>query len=204
KRLSLRAERGAGIMACRLSPDGTRLVLAQSGMRRRPYGNVAVIIDLETGRDRAVLTGHNSWVIDCEFSPDGSFVVSASDDGTIKVWDAETGQPQPVPLPGRRAPERPPRLWADGIRAHLSEARSFGECVACAVSPDGSWVIAGTYEGQVIVLDLLTGRTWTLPDQHAHEITACAVAADGAFMVSSSADRTLRVVARPTGRARGN
>ena len=52
KRLSLRAERGAGIMACRLSPDGTRLVLAQSGMRRRPYGNVAVIIDLETGRRR--------------------------------------------------------------------------------------------------------------------------------------------------------
>jgi WD40 repeat protein len=28
----------------------------------------------------------------CGYSPDGAFIVSVSEDGTLKVWDARTGQ----------------------------------------------------------------------------------------------------------------
>jgi len=37
-------------------------------------------------------TGHTLRVNGCVVSPDGRFIVSASDDHTLKVWDAQTGQ----------------------------------------------------------------------------------------------------------------
>jgi WD40 repeat protein len=35
-------------------------------------------------------SAHSSWVRSVAFSPDGSTIVSGSDDQTIKVWDAGT------------------------------------------------------------------------------------------------------------------
>ncbi len=35
---------------------------------------------------RAVLTGHTDSVFDLAFAPDGSFLASASRDGTVRVW----------------------------------------------------------------------------------------------------------------------
>ncbi len=55
------------------------------------------------GRGDGRRTGHphrpHRWVNACAISPDGTFIVSASWDKTLKVWDA------------RRAPNGPPSRW---------------------------------------------------------------------------------------------
>src|SRR3989337_2064619 len=38
------------------------------------------------------LQGHQRWVYSASFSPDGRWVVTASQDHTAKIWDANTGQ----------------------------------------------------------------------------------------------------------------
>ena len=37
------------------------------------------------------LVGHSCWVFSVSFSPDGSRIVSGSDDKTVRVWDSHTG-----------------------------------------------------------------------------------------------------------------
>ena len=40
---------------------------------------------------------HSDWIRSVAFSPDGTKIVSGSDDGTIKVWDF--GAPEPSKRP---------------------------------------------------------------------------------------------------------
>ena len=41
---------------------------------------------------------HQGWVWSASFSPDGTRVVTASDDQTARVWDAATGKPLAPPI----------------------------------------------------------------------------------------------------------
>ena len=50
-----------------------------------------IILDTITGTQTAVLSGHTNIVNSVEFSSDGTSLVSASFDETIKLWDVQTG-----------------------------------------------------------------------------------------------------------------
>ena len=47
--------------------------------------------DAATGTLLATCRGHTSKVVSAAFSPDGSRLVTASSDRTVRQWDARTG-----------------------------------------------------------------------------------------------------------------
>jgi WD40 repeat protein len=81
-----------------------------------------------------VLSGHVGPINDAVFSPDGSRVLTGSDDSTARLWDASTG------------------ALIRTFEGHASEIYS------AAFSPDGTKVVTASYDWSARVWDVSTGR----------------------------------------------
>ena len=83
------------------SPDRKRLAIVWSGP-----GDFSVRVYDFSGREQARMTeAHRAEVWSLVFSPDGTRLASASDDGTARLWDAATGRPMSGPLAIRATPK---------------------------------------------------------------------------------------------------
>ncbi len=103
-------------------------------------------------------------------------MVSASDDGTLKVWEVETGR-ELATLEGHRR-----SVWG------------------CAVTADGRRVVSASEDRTLKVWEVETGRKLATLEGHRRPVTGCAVTADGRRVVSASEDGTLKVWEVETGR----
>ncbi len=131
--------------------------------------------------------GHTAPVFAAAFSNDGHFVVTASDDGTARIWETATGRE---------------------VR-RLESARSSRDSLvwvrAAAFSPDGSAVVTGSFDASVRVWDPRTGRELhNLPTGHTGPITSAAFSPDGRLIVTASQDGTARLWDARTRRAAGS
>jgi hypothetical protein len=104
--------------------------LAGEPGRERVRERTPVIADVGSPEVRCRLVGHTAAVEAAAFSPDGTRVVTASQDKTIRMWDTTTGQELlrlPHPGPAFRGPDfYPIRLGfsADGrLLAFVSGTR---------------------------------------------------------------------------------
>ncbi|KAK2464505.1 hypothetical protein APHAL10511_003484 [Amanita phalloides] len=78
--------------------------------------------------------GHTGQVMSVAFSPDGTRIVSGSDDCTIRVWDARSGDVVAGPFKGHR----------DYVRS-------------VAFSPDGTHIVSGSHDRTIRVWDAHSG-----------------------------------------------
>ena len=124
------------------------------------------------------LRGHTDGVYGCAISPAGDYIVSASGDQTLKVWDAHTGQERRT-LSGH----------TDGVRG-------------CAISSAGDYIVSACYDQTLKVWDARTGQERRTLSGHTAEVYGCAISSAGDYIVSASYDQTLKVWDARTGQER--
>jgi WD40 repeat protein len=83
--VELKAPEGEWLFKAAFSPDGTRIVT--DSLKTTPR-----IWDARTGKQLAVLAGHEGRVWGVAYSSDGSLLVTVSEDRTARVWDAATAK----------------------------------------------------------------------------------------------------------------
>ena len=120
------------------------------------------------------LKGHTSTVHSAIFSPDGKMVVTASEDGTAKIWDAESG-------------EELQTLAVQAVRVY-----------SAAFSPDGKEVVTSSFMGSgndntVQVWDAKTGEALRRLEGETAAIDSAFFSPDGKRILTGGMRNTARI-----------
>jgi len=121
------------------------------------------------------LKGHTSSVDSASFSPDGTRIVTASYDGTVRVWDAARG------------------TTLAELKGHTRGLSS------AAFSPDGTRIVTASWDNTARVWDASTGTSLAELKGHTRAVLSAAFSPDGARIVTASQDDTARVWDAATG-----
>jgi WD40 repeat protein len=106
-------------------------------------GNVMQVADARPDPDLLALRGHRQPLQSVSFSLDGRLLLTASGDGTARIWDASTGDP----LHTLTVPDFPPP--AGETKASQYKYAAF--------SPDGTRVVTANQGGEIQTWDTKTG-----------------------------------------------
>jgi WD40 repeat protein/serine/threonine protein kinase len=116
-----------------------------------------------------VYHGHPARVDAVAWSPDGKSIVSASDDHTVQICDAQTGATSLT------------------YRGHAAEV------YALSWSPDGKYLASAGADKTVQVWDAVTGDSFRTYKGHSDQVNAVSWSSDSKLIASGSDDHTVQV-----------
>ena len=152
------------------NPDAA-LVLAVEANEVAPTSEAEVALrqGLEEPHPEVVFRGHRGAVYSAAYSSDGRLLVTASADGTARIWSADNGRPVRTIRP----------------RAGIVTSADF--------SRDGRRLVTTTGHGAVDIWDPATGRRLASPRAPPGKIRAATFSRDGALLVTGGDDGVVRV-----------
>lgn len=154
------------IVVCRFSPDGKHLAVGTWGWRVAVWTLDSQDPPRELDFDDVVAY---SAIDDISWTPDSKAILSATKNGTPRVWEIETG-----------------KLRFE-LRGHTRPVAS----VAC--SPDGARFYTGGDDGTIKIWSTIDGGLVSTLYGHTNEVRSLSVRASDGRLASYSIDKSIRV-----------
>lgn len=197
----VRTNRLSLVQYCQACPTSNLLAIA--------YSNYGVELwDLESNKKIADCSGHLSWVQRLQFSPDGSQLLSCSDDQTLRLWETNKAHTSSSVRLKRdsdaifsddgvivSAADYCNRLQVRNGKGQLlfqSEEKSSRIRCTC-LETQLSVVALGQEDGTVEVLEVPSGKLLASLQGHTKTVFHCQFIQNGQTLITSSEDAALRV-----------
>ncbi|MCG9126251.1 sigma-70 family RNA polymerase sigma factor [Candidatus Poribacteria bacterium] len=199
------------IKKIKYSPDGTLLAVA-SGIGIWLY-------DTTIHQEITLLTEHTSAVSNIDFTPDGRFFASGSEDGVIILWDKSTGVRKK--FNGKKSvslsytfafsPDGKilasgsgdtVRFWDTMTGEHKGSLPGLPEYISYfSFSPDGEKIVSVTWGNEVCISDVITGKSEkTFKVENTDSVGCAALSPDGKVIAIGSFDGNIYLSDTNTGK----
>ena len=162
--------------------------------------------DVVTGEYRYILRGHDGWVIRVTYSPQGDLLASVDYNGTMKIWEMETGELQHTvegsvnvvfsPKQNQVAYSREDtvELWDMDTGTCVRKLSGHEEGISSIVySPQGDQIVSAGEDMTVRLWDVETGECLHTMIGHAGGVTNVHYSPKGDHIASVSYDKTVRL-----------
>jgi WD40 repeat protein len=120
-------------------------------------------------RIKNYLDYHNDRINTTHFNPDGTKIVSASRDTTVKLWSTDTGQ----------------EIFS--LENHSREVNT------AYFSPDGTQIVSASEDTTIKIWDASTGQEILSLENHRDDVYTADFVAGGTQVLSASADKTIKI-----------
>ncbi|WP_055076893.1 serine/threonine-protein kinase [Pseudanabaena sp. 'Roaring Creek'] len=166
------------------------------------------------------LQGHTDAVQSVAVSPDGKTIASASDDGTVKLWELEGDNTSPIKeIKDRGGWVRAVVFVSDSQIITAGQDKNIkiidiasGKILktlsghtnlinSLAIAPASDLLASGSYDNEINLWQISTGKLWRSLKGHTDKIWGLAISTDGKFVISASRDKTLIIWDVKTGEA---
>lgn len=160
----------AAMSALDVDPELSSLLSIQGlAAARTQEAEQALHASLQTTRLEHNLSGHEGPVYDAAISPDGRLIATGGADGTVRLWDTQTGQ------------------------TLFTLTGATGAVWGVAFSPDGRRLAGASRDGTVRLWNTATGEELATLAGHLGGVLDVAFSPDGSLLATGGEDETVRL-----------
>lgn len=193
-----------------VSPDGKGIL--------SPLENRAEIFDIATEKISREFIGHTDKVQILSFSPDGMFVMTSSDEKSVRIWETSTGvqiaKIQVLKSASTAFFSPDGKFLAIACRGHyflifdtatwnnvnMPHQELINSCIHASFSPDSQYIATAHSDGTVRTWTVYTKKEILILKGHTDAVRTISISPDGNYIVTTSDDLTVRVWSTKTGK----